>query len=59
MTTLLIRLVFLAAAVAAVWAIWKLWSIRKKKQSPEEKLQEIIDEQIEGLHAATRGFTCK
>jgi len=56
MTTLLIRLVFLVALVAAGWAIWQIWKRYKKKQSPEDKLNEIIDEQTEGLHAAAEAL---
>lgn len=56
MFTLFIRLIFLVAAAAAIWAIWKAWERRSKKKSPEEKLQDIIDEQTEGLHAATEAL---
>ena len=56
MTTLLIRLVFLVALVAAGWAAWNLWKRFQRKKTPEEKLQDIIDEQTEGLHAATEAL---
>lgn len=51
------KFLFLLVGVAGVFALWALWKkFHQPKKTPQEKMQDVIDEQTAGLHKATQAL---